>query len=201
MREGITKREKKRILHDNNAMALRITSQSATINRDKQLMDSQKYIDFGKRLEKIPRAQRIARTAITNPEYRYTFHGSKQKNIQNSEMNSTSSKLENSSKKGEIDVGMDASKSNGFFKTHANSNWFGKSSLAFEKTQRFDKNPNEYNLEIVVNKLVTFKNEVDKYRFVITHKSFNNPIVFNPVLNDPCSKSVLTLAKCKNDIE
>ena len=197
--EGITKREKKRILHDNNAMALRITSQSATINRDKQLKDSQKYLDLMKRLEKIPRAQRIARTAITNPEYRYTFYGNKQKTARNSDMNSTAK--HESSKREDTYENNDTSRTN-FLKTQnkTTNNWFGQTVSSFEKP-RFDKNPHEYTLEMILNKMTTFKTDCDKYRFIITHNSFDMPIVFNPAFNDVCCKTVLSSNKCKNDIE
>ena len=38
------KKEKKRILHENNAMALRIKSQSATISKSEQIKESEKYL-------------------------------------------------------------------------------------------------------------------------------------------------------------
>ena len=132
-------------------MALRITSQSATINRDRQLKDSQKYLDLMKRLEKIPRAQRIARTAITNPEYRYTFYGNKQKTARGSEMNSTT---KNESKKGEDAFENINSSRTNFFKTRGGAtgnNWFGQTMSTLEKP-RFDKNPHEYTLEMILNK-------------------------------------------------
>ena len=114
-------------------------------------------------------------------------------------MNSTAK--DESVKKVDAFDNINSSRTN-FFKTRGatSNNWFGQTMSTLEKP-RFDKNPHEYTIELILNKMNTFKTDCDKYRIVISHNSFNMPVVFNPTINDCCSKTIPSSNKHKNDIE
>ena len=107
----------------------------------------------------------MARCTSVNPEYRYTFYKTSQATTKKSKLDNSSKTQTNSNLADGSGTNLpatahkthhnDSRKFHKFFKaSNTNSDWSlgGKTSMAWVPYERFDKNPNFYTLEMVINK-------------------------------------------------
>ena len=198
-------RERMKVSKENNVIAKRISTQSGTISRDKQLQSSQKLLDLMVNMEKVPRAQKMSMTQTVNPALKGLIY-KQGRTISESmkELRARTAKYKEEFTKPPDEEKLDtlnrAQSSNKIFRIVNKENVFNEKVSTANKFF-IDKNPNSYTIEFTVNSIQTCIEDCDKFRYMINHKSFSQPIVFNPKnLNQPCSRTFDTTQKANGEI-